>query len=211
MIAPTYINLPAGCFNPPLSRWNAALSLRCSSDGRSGSKICARAPQTWPQSWTPCSKSSSAAEHKPLPPRNWIQMSQVSVSSIYTLCIFTTGRMISMLARSEENVGAIFFDYSKETRSLSGVSRLSDAVACFQRISHSYFPELFHTFCSWSFNMFSLITLYLIKWTPWDWDLYCKRSQQKETCREKKKSNKHESHIQSMHIYRLHHISHKYL
>lgn len=157
MIAPAYINLPAGCFNPPLSRWNVALSLRCSSDGRSASKICALAPQTWPQSWTPCTKSSSAAEHKPLPPRNWIQMSRVSVSSIYTLCIFTTGRMIRMLARSEENVGAIFFGYSKETRSLSGVRHLSDVITCFQRICQSYNCELHDTHCHWSFKMFSLI------------------------------------------------------
>lgn len=121
MIATAYINPPAGCFNPPLSRWNVALSLRCSGDGRSGAKICAHAPQAWPQSWTPCAKSSSAAEHKPLPPRNWIQMSRVSVSSIYTLCIFTTGQMIRMLERSEENAGAIFSGYSEETRSLSGV------------------------------------------------------------------------------------------
>lgn len=71
-------------------------------------------------------------------------MSQVSVSSIYTLCIFTTGRMIRMLVSSEENVGAIFFGYSKETRSISGVSYLSDVIACFQRTCQSCFPELFH-------------------------------------------------------------------
>lgn len=120
------LNLTTGCFNPPLGRWNVALSLQCSSDSRSGSKICTCASQSWPQSWTPCTKSSRTAEHKPLPPRNWIQMSQVSVSSIYMLCIFTTVQMIRMLVRSDKNVGEIFFGYSKEAGSLSGVRHLSD-------------------------------------------------------------------------------------
>ena len=106
--ARAYINLPTGCFNPPLSRWNVALSPRRSSDGRSGSKICARprsnltAVMDTLHQTTQCSRTQTSSSP------NWIQMSQVSGSSIYTLCIFTTGRMIRMLAssaRAKENVG----------------------------------------------------------------------------------------------------------
>lgn len=96
-------------------------------------KIRARASQTWPQSWTPFTKLSSTAEHKPLPPRNWIQMSRVSVSSIYTLCIFTTGKMIRMLVSSDENVWGIFFGYTKEARSLSSGVRHLSGVSLFSK------------------------------------------------------------------------------
>lgn len=72
-----------GCFNP----WNAALS--CGPAVTAG---------TWPQSRTPGSRTqtSSSSEQDP----------QVSVSSIYTLCIFATGRMISMLALNARERGS---------------------------------------------------------------------------------------------------------
>lgn len=71
-------------------------------------RFCAGASQSWPQSWTPRTELSSTAEPKPLPPQNWTQMSWVSVSSIYTLCIFTTDQMIRMLVCSGQSGGRNF-------------------------------------------------------------------------------------------------------
>lgn len=128
-----YINLPAECFNPPSRKMK-----RCTEPAAqhwADLKICTCTSQTWPQSWTPSTKLSSTAEHKPLPPRKWIQMSWVSVSPIYMLCIFTTGKIIGMLASSDENVGGICFGHTMEKKSSSGVRHLPD----FQRTCQSYF------------------------------------------------------------------------
>lgn len=52
-------------------------------------RFCAGAPQSWPQSWTPCTELSSPAEPKPLPPQNWTQMSWgLSILYLYAVYIY---------------------------------------------------------------------------------------------------------------------------
>lgn len=102
----------------------------------------------WPQAWTPSSEPP-----KTLPPQNWIQMSQLSGSSIYMLHIFTADQMMWKLARERkwEKCGVgICSGYSKETGSLSGVKLLSGV--CMYPNTELIRPKSFTNVNNWPNN-----------------------------------------------------------
>ena len=155
-----YISPPTECFNPPWSRWIVGLSLRCSSDGRNTSKICTCSLQTWPQSWTPCNKPLSAAEHKPLPLRNWIQRSQypLFIRSVY---LHRAG-WFGCSWEAERECWGNFIGYSEETRSLSGwTSTLRSKLVFKESVQASLLSSLSHPLV-WPLHLFffSFATFY---------------------------------------------------
>lgn len=105
----------AGCFNPPLSRWNAGPSSPCS---RSASKMrrppwSLTAVDTRHQSMA-CSRTQTSASLQPDP--------SVSGLSIYTLCIFTTAWMIRMVVLVQGECKVNVLGYSKKAWSWSEVT-----------------------------------------------------------------------------------------
>lgn len=92
-------------------------------------------------------------------------MSQVSVSSIYTLCIFTTGWMIRMLASNEENVGAIL--RSHEVYQGWG-TLLMQFLVFKEAVRATYLSDFTHSAGD------PLKRKQIIRWSQRTWDLYCK-------------------------------------